>query len=118
MPTFILHHLTQALNLVPVNRPASHHHFETVVVLGVVAASDLYAAVAQGVSRKIKLWRGDHAHIDHFYTGVHQALYQRRCQRGPAQATITTHSHLGFTLRQSLGTESASQRLSDRRVKR
>ena len=80
MPTFILHHLTQALNLVAVNRPASQHHFEAVVILGVVAAGDLNAAVTQGVGGEIKLRRGDHAYIDHFNTHIQQALYQRLCQ--------------------------------------
>ena len=40
---FGLHELAKRLNVVAIDRPATQHHLEAVVILGVVAACDLNA---------------------------------------------------------------------------
>ena len=117
-PAFVLHHLAQALNFFAVNGAACHHHLEAVVVLGVVAARDLDAASAQGVGGEIKLRCGHHAHIDDVHTCIHQSLHQGGGQRGPTQATISTHRHCGFALRQRLGAKGFAQRCGHLGVER
>ena len=97
-PALFLHHRAKCLNLIAVNCPPSQHHFETVVVFRVVAASDLNAAAAQGIGRKIKHRRGDHANVDHVHTTCGQPADQRRAQGWATQSTITPHGHLGFSL--------------------
>ena len=108
LPSFVLHHLAQALNLIAVNSTTGHHHFEAVVVLGVVTAGDLNTAGAQGVGCEIQLRRGDHAHIDDLYPRVDQALHQGLHQLGPAQSAITPNGHFGFPLRQRLGAKGST----------
>ena len=83
-----------------------------------MAAGDLNAAGAQGVGREIKLRCGHHADVNDVHTSVHQTLHQGGCKRGTTEATITSHSHHGFTLRQSLGAKGFAQRCGHLGVER
>ena len=76
-PALGLHDLSQALNFVTINSAATEDHFETVVVLRVVAARDLNAALAQGAGCKVQHGRCHSAHINHLHTCSDQATHQR-----------------------------------------
>ena len=93
MPAFGFHHAAQGLNLIAINRPAGHDHFETVVVLGVVAAGDLNATAAQSAGRKIQHGCGDSAHVNDRHTGCTQAAYECSAQGRAAEPAIATHCH-------------------------
>ena len=115
LPRLIGHHLFKRLNVVAINRAASQHHFEAVVVFRVVAAGNLNARIGQRsgrpVGRKVKHGRGDHADINHIHTRSSQAAHQRSRQRRPAQAPVTTDGYRFFTQRQSSRAKGLAQRL-------
>ena len=96
-PALRLDDLPQALDFVAINRATRQHHFETVVVLGIVAAGDLYARAGLGIGCKIKHGRGDHAHVHNSYTSAGQAAYQCRAERSAAEPAVTTHRNRRFT---------------------
>ena len=68
-PVFRLHHAAQGLNFFAVNGAPCQHHLEAVVILGIVTASDLNAAAAQGVGSEIEHRGGHRTDIDHFDPG-------------------------------------------------
>ena len=93
LPVFSFHGLAQGLNFVAINGAALQHHFETVVVFGVVAARNLYAAVAQCVRCKVQHGRGHHAYVDHLHTCFDQTGYERLYKLWPAQAAVAANRH-------------------------
>ncbi len=76
-PALGLHDLSQALNFVTINGAATEDHFETVVVLGVVAARDLNPALAQGAGCEVQHGSCHSAHINHLHACGDQATHQR-----------------------------------------
>ena len=108
-PALGLHHTAQGLNFLAINGTPGQHHFETVVVARVVAASDLNATLAQGIGRKVQHGCGDHTYIDHRDASLFQSAHQGRREHGAAQATIAAHSHCGFTLRAGSGAKGTAQ---------
>jgi hypothetical protein len=101
--------LAQRLDVVAVDGAATHHHLEAVVVLGVVAARDLDAAVAQRGGGEVQHGRGDHAHVDHVDARGHQATDERGRQRRPAQAPVAAHGHGALALPARHGAEGQAQ---------
>ena len=96
LPILGLDALVQGLDLSAVNRPPSQHHFEAVVILGVVAAGDLDTAGAQRAGGKVQHGGGALANVDDRYPHVHQPGDQRLAQRWPRQAAIAAHGHGGL----------------------
>ena len=108
-PAFIGHDATQGLDVFTIDGAPSQHHFETVVILGVVAARDLDATAAQRVRGEIQHRGGDHAHVDHLQAHIDQALHQGCAQAGRAPAAVTTHGHHDFTTSHSLVAKGPAQ---------
>ena len=75
-PVFVLHDGAQGLDFIAVNRTPPQHHFETVVVFGVVASCDLYATGAQGACSKVQHGGRDCANIDDLDTHIYQPANQ------------------------------------------
>ena len=112
-PTLVFHTHAQGLDVVPVKGLPGQHHLETVVVARVVAASDLDAAVAQGVCSKVEHGCGDHSHIDNGDAGILQSAHQGSHQCGSAQTPVTAHGHCGFTSRHGQGAKGTAQTKRD-----
>ena len=110
-PSFLLNDVPEGLNFIAVNGAPTQDHFETIVVFGVVAARDLNARVAKGVGRKIKLWGGGQAHIQHLNAHRHQTANKGSRQNRSTQAPVTTHRHGVAALFHSQGTKSTPQAL-------
>jgi hypothetical protein len=109
LPALGLHGDAQVLDFVAINGAATQHHLEAVVVLGVVAARDLDAAVAQRVGSKVQHGGGDHAHINDGDAGVLQAGHQGFDQSGSAQATVAANGDRGFPLGHGDGAKRPAQ---------
>ena len=114
-PAFALHGATQRLDLVAKDGTAIQHHLEAVVVLGVVAAGDLDAALAQRAGRKVQHGRGAGANVDHVQARLGQPELECRYQRRSRQPTVAPHRDRGLALgtrRRSKGpAQTACQRL-------
>ena len=95
-PAFGLHGLAQVLDVVAINGATRQHHFEAVVVFGVVAASHLDAATAQRVGCEVQHGRGDHADIDDGDARVLQPGHQCLGQSGATQPAIAPHGNRGL----------------------
>ena len=102
-PVFGLHHAAQRLDVFAVNGTPDHHHLETVVVPGVVAARYLDATGASRGGRVIQHGRGDHSHINDLDAGSDQATHQRSAQGWAAQSPVTANRHRAFALGQGNG---------------
>ena len=109
VPAFSFHHVAQGLNLITINRAATQHHFEAVVIFRVVAAGHLDTAFAQRVGRKIQDRRGHHACIDHLDACSDQTANQRCHQRWPAQTPIAPDGNRFFAFSQSRAAERFAQ---------
>ena len=99
-PVLGLDGLAQGLDLGAIDGPTGQHHLETVVILGVVAASHHDAAGAQGAGRKVQHGRGAHAHVQHVDARLDQPGHQCLAERRAGQATIAPHGHHPLTLGQ------------------
>ena len=81
--------LTNLLNFLAVNRALAMHHFEAVVVGGIVASGDHDAGFrVQMEYRIIEQRRGHDAEISHFAAGFEQAGEQRGVQTGGTQTAV------------------------------
>ena len=75
-PGFVLHDDAQGLDFIAVNRTTPQHHFETVVVFGVVASCNLYATGAQGACSKVQHGGSGCANINDLYAHIYQPANQ------------------------------------------
>ena len=108
-PAFIGHGGAQSLDVLAIDGAPGQDHFETVVILGVVAARDLNAAAAQRVRGKVQHRGGDHPHVNHHHAHIDQTLHQGRAEAGRTPAAVTAHGHRGLPTSRSLVAKGTAQ---------
>ena len=110
LPAFFFHDAAQLLDFFAVNGAARQHHLEAVVIARVVAARDLYAALAQRAGGKVEHGRGAHADVDDFDARFRQPARERGGQRGAGKPPVAPHGNHALALRDGMRAEGAAQR--------
>ena len=112
LPVFSFHGLAQGLNFVAINGAALQHHFETVVVFGVVAARNLYAAVAQGMRGKVEHGGSSHANVDDLHACFYQPRHECGCQLCTTQTPVAPNGYRFAAQCHSAAAKGAPERTS------
>ena len=104
--------MVQVLYFVAINGAALQHHFEAVVVFGVVAACDLYAAIAQGMRGKVEHGGSSHANVDDLHACFYQPRHECGCQLCTTQTPVAPNGYRFAAQCHSAAAKGAPERTS------